>query len=138
MTFRFTVEGQAASWNSAFRIVRNRAHGYQQLGKTEAATQWQYAVERACAEAKPPDWKVEGQIRIRYWLRLARAIDADNVLKLINDGIALGLGTRVAKMKLVPIYNDSRFLPCVEELSTGHKEPHVMIEISPFSGIIRA
>lgn len=86
----------------------------------------------ACEKAKPPGWHPTTHwIRVRYWLHLKRLMDADNTLKLINDGIAHGLGVKVVKMKLVPIINDNRLLPCVEEVTTGNAEPYIEIEVGP-------
>ena len=121
-SFRFVIEGQPPSWNTSYRIVRvpHRGGGsHQQLAKTPEAAEYQmYLVSPAARRAKPKDWKPQGQVRVLYWLRLKRAMDADNVIKLVNDGIAHGLGI-----------NDKLMLPCVQELSTGHKQPEIEIEV---------
>ncbi len=90
------------------------------MAKTEVAEQYQmWIVSPAARRAKPPNWKPQGQVRVMYWIRLGRGMDADNALKLLNDGIAHGLEV-----------NDKLFLPCVQELTTGHKRPHVEIEVT--------
>lgn len=45
-------------------------------------------------------------------------MDADNSLKILNDGIAAGLGI-----------DDRWLLPCVEEIRFGDKDPRVELEI---------
>lgn len=128
--FRFRVEGQPVSWNAAFRVTSGR--GRAQISKTADAELWQQTVANACEKAKPRGWvQTTKQLRIRYWLHLNRLMDADNTLKLINDGVAHGLGLKVVKMKLVPVINDNCFLPEVVELTTGNKEPHVIVEVAP-------
>ena len=121
-SFRFVIEGSPPSWNQAYRIVRvpHRGGGsHQQMAKTREAEEYQmYLVAPAARRARPPNWKPQGQVRVLYWIRLKRPMDADNALKLINDGVARGLGL-----------DDKLFLPCVQELSTGHKRPHVEIEV---------
>jgi len=81
-------------------------------------------------QAMPRSWNPPNQIRIKYWFRVGRAIDADNTLKCINDGIEIGLGTEVRGKRVVPIWNDKLFLPCVQELTSKHPDPHVEIEVS--------
>lgn len=131
LTFRFRVEGQPVSWNAAFRRPA-RASG---LIKTSEAVLWQHLVAYACEKARPRDWeKATPQLRIRYWLHLKRLIDADNTLKLINDGIAHGLGTKAIRLKLVPIINDACFLPCVVVLTTGNAKPYIEVEVGPHEG----
>jgi hypothetical protein len=123
VAFRFVIEGQPPSWNASYRIVRvpHRGGGsHQQMAKTLVAEQYQMLlVKPAARRAKPPNWKPQGQVRVMYWIRLGRGMDADNALKLLNDGIAAGLEV-----------DDKLFLPCVQELTSGHKQPHVEIEVS--------
>lgn len=122
-TFRFVIDGQPPSWNSSYRIVRvpHRGGGsHQQLAKTEVAEQYQmWLVSPAARRAKPLRWKPQGQVRVMYWIRLKHRMDADNALKLINDGVAHGLEV-----------DDKLFLPCVQELTFGHAKPHVEIEVT--------
>lgn len=122
-SFRFTIPGQPPSWNQAYRIVRvpHRGGGsHQQMAKTLEAGQYQMLiVSPAARKAKPADWSPEGQVRVIYRFRLKRWADADNLMKILGDGIAHGLGV-----------NDRIFLPCCDELTTGHKQPHVEIEVT--------
>lgn len=119
--FRFRIPVSPPSWNKSYRIVRvpHRGGGsHQQLAKTSEAWAYQLVVASETRKARPKGWEVRGQVRLRYWIRLKRAIDADNVMKMTNDGIANGLDC-----------DDKLFLPCVEELSTGHKQPEIEIEV---------
>lgn len=134
-SFRFRLEGQPVSWNAAYRnemrTIRGRGRVIVPV-KTSEASMYQQRVRSACERARPRDWEPAPQLRIRYWLYLADSMDADNVLKILNDAIAFGLGTVVKRMKEVPIVNDKRFLPSVEHLSVGNKPPWVGVSIEPF------
>jgi len=79
---------------------------------TPEAKQWRDDVQLVAQTAKPSRWKPSGQLRIVIDLRLAQDIDADNVLKLILDGLARAID-----------YNDRHFLPCVQSKTSGRK-PH--------------
>ena len=119
--FSFEIPGQPPSWNSSYRIVRvpHRGGGsHLQLAKTDEGWKYQLVAATIVRRAKPKGWSPEGQVRVRYWFRLKRAMDATNCLKLLEDAIAEGLGV-----------NDAIFLPCVEELTTGHKDPSVTVEV---------
>lgn len=90
-----------------------------QLAKTDEGWEYQRLVVAPIARrAKPKGWVPTGQVRVRYWFRLGHWMDATNCLKLLEDGIAEGIGV-----------DDRHFLPCVEELTTGHKEPGVTVEV---------
>lgn len=117
MRFWIRVPGSPPSWNHTYRIIRlpSGRHG---LAKTAEGANYQLVVATLARQAKPTGWEPKGQLRVIYHLYLKRAMDADNVMKIINDGIATGLDV-----------NDSRFLPCVEHLSTGNKFPRVEIEV---------
>ena len=120
--FRFEIPGQPISWNRAYRIVRvpHRGGGsHLQLAKSDEG--WEYqrlVVVPIVRRAKPAGWAPDGQVRVRYWFRLHRRMDATNCLKLLEDAIAEGLGV-----------DDAIFLPSVEELTTGHKDPGVTVEV---------
>ena len=119
--FRFEIPGQPISWNRAYRIVRVPHRGgssHQQLAKTDEGWNYQLVASTIVRRAKPKGWKPTGQVRVRYWFRLKRAMDASNCLKLLEDAIAIGLDV-----------DDAIFLPCVVSLSSGHKDPGVTIEI---------
>ena len=119
--FRFEVPSQPPSWNTSYRIVKvpHRGGGsHLQLAKTDEGWNYQLVASTIARRAKPLGWQPTGQVRVRYWFRLKRAMDATNCLKLLEDAIAEGLGV-----------NDSIFLPSVEELTTGNKDPGVTIEV---------
>lgn len=132
-SFRFVVPGQPPSVNSTYRIVRVKhrdGSSHQQLAKRSDVETYQVMVSSLVRSARPHNWDPPGQIRIRYWFHVQRAIDADNTLKAINDAIKLGMGTKIVGRKVVPIWDDKLFLPCVQELTTKNKEPYVEIEVS--------
>lgn len=90
-----------------------------QLAKTDEGWEYQRLVVTPIARrAKPVGWAPTGQVRVRYWFRLGHWMDATNCLKLLEDGISEGIGV-----------DDRHFLPSVEELTTGHKDPGVTIEV---------
>lgn len=133
MTFRFRVPGQPPSVNTTYRIIRvkHRDGGsHQQLAKKPEVEQYQLLVTNLCQRSVPDSWDPPGQIRIRYWFHVNRAIDADNTLKAINDAIEIGLGMKIVNGKVMPKWNDKLFLPCVQELHTKQKDPYVEIEVS--------
>ena len=130
MKWGFTLPGQPPSWNTAYRIItkHGRRGGYQALGKTSEAKRYQIGAANIIRSAKPSRWKPIGQLRIHYWLYLARDMDCDNVLKLINDVIQTATGV-----------DDKWFLPTVEEKTTGWgKKARVEVVIedheSPYAG----
>jgi hypothetical protein len=89
-----------------------------QLAKTDEGWDYQTEATSIVRKHRPKDWAASGQVRVRYWFRFGRAMDASNAIKLLEDAIALGLGV-----------DDAIFLPCVEELTSGHKPPHVEVEV---------
>lgn len=91
-----------------------------QLAKTDEGWAYQMEATSIVRQHRPKGWFAGGQIRIRYWFRFKRAMDASNAIKLLEDAIAKGLGV-----------DDSRFLPCVEELTIGNKNPGVTVEVQP-------
>lgn len=119
----------APSWNLAYRIVKPRNSPRHTLAKTDEAWAWQTIAASLVSRAKPSSFAPDGQIRIRYRFYFKRMQDADNQMKLLNDAIAWGLGTTMGKTKPKPIYDDSRFLPCVEVLESGHAEPRVEVTV---------
>lgn len=119
-SFRFEVAGQPPSWNAAYRIVRKGKR--MSLAKTDECLEYQmYFASPAARRAKPRDfpWEKPQQLRVRYWFQLHHWVDGTNLLKILEDGVAHGLGI-----------DDRYFLACVEELSTGHKEPRAIVEVS--------
>ena len=110
MTWRFSLPGQPLSWNRAYRIgyQYGKRGRYMTLIKTAEAERFQDEAVLIIRSAKPSGWEPKGQVRIHYWLYLARAIDSDNVLKLINDAIQTATGI-----------DDKYYLPTVEEKTKG-------------------
>jgi len=120
-TFRFQIPSQPPSVNHTYRIVtRHGKQGqtYKTLAKEEAVLQYQMVASLQARKAKPKDWKPEGQVRIRFWFRLGRDADTDNLLKALDDAFAQAWGI-----------NDKVFLPCVVEKTTGNREPFVEVEV---------
>jgi hypothetical protein len=92
------------------------------LAKTESCLEYQmYFASPAARRAKPVGfpWVKPQQLRVRYWFRLSHWVDGTNLIKILEDGIAHGLGI-----------DDRYYLTCIEELSTGHANPHSIIEVS--------
>ena len=132
-SFAFMVDAAPPSVNSSYKIVRVPHKGggsHQQLAKTEEAWAFQTYVAHLCRMARPTDFAPVGQIRVRLAFFLKRAADPDNLLKVTLDGVKFGLGTKEGRNgKQVPKYDDIRYLPCVVSSESGHKDPHVEIEI---------
>jgi hypothetical protein len=131
--FHVYIPGQPPSLNHSYRIIRVRHRdgtSHQQLGKTKDVETYQTLVSMLVRQACPKDWNPPGQIRIKYWFRMKRHVDTDNTLKALNDAIKIGLGTKIVGTKVVPIWDDKLFLPCVQEVSTRHSDPSVDIEVS--------
>lgn len=120
-SFRFTVPGDPISVNHAYEIVKIKTKGgYMRstLKKVSGIENYQLIAAAMALRAKPADFAPVGQIRTRYWIRSKRWVDASNCIKIVEDGIAAGLKV-----------NDKWFLPCVEENSKGHAEPHIEVEV---------
>lgn len=131
----FTVDlpGQPPSWNRTYRIVRLPAKDkfgqprlgpdgqpkkYSTMKKTAAVAEYQEMAGLVINLAKPAYFKPEGQIYVLYEMYLARDIDADNVMKAIDDTLARCLEI-----------NDRRFLPATILKETGCKEPFVRLTL---------
>jgi Holliday junction resolvase RusA-like endonuclease len=119
--FRFTVPGQPVSWNHSYRWTTKKSPGGEvriQVKKPEAVA-FQQAVTLIASAAKPSDFRPEGQIIVGYEFLLGRSIDADNVMKMLNDALARNvLGV-----------NDKRFLQVVLRHETGHRNPCVIVHV---------
>lgn len=141
MSFEFTVHGQPPSWNHSYDIRRS---GYRPVVvKTEELVAYQDHVERTCARAKPDGWHPaldyvprigQGLIVIEYRFYLKNDIDCDNMMKSINDAVALGLGwrpsvSRNGRVLRRPLVDDKCFLPRAMTKQTGCKDPHVDITV---------
>lgn len=114
--FRLEIAGQPPSWNQSYRIITIRGHG--SLKKTSAAQSYQDDIIRLTRAACPSDFTPAGQLLICYQMFLLRNADADNILKIANDGIARALEV-----------NDSRFLPVVLSKTSGDRNPRLVISV---------
>jgi Holliday junction resolvase RusA-like endonuclease len=116
-SFSFEVPGQPPSVNHMYVRVRGR---WDRQTKAPGIEQYQQDVVYLCRSAKPAEWKVpDGYIRLRYAFHLRRDADCDNLLKVLNDAIAMALNV-----------NDRMFLPCVMDKTVGSKTPYTVVEIS--------
>lgn len=113
MAWRVRLEGQPPSTNHLY--IRRGSR----VIKAPDVESYQVGVTLVVRTSKPRDFDPQGQIRIRYWMYLGRDIDADNVLKALNDAIAYALKV-----------DDRRFLPCVMEKSFRNPSPYIEVEIS--------
>lgn len=106
----FRLPGQPISWNAAYRIgyQYGKRGRYLTLIKTPAAERYQDGAVLIIRSAKPSRWQPTGQVRVHFWIYLAKDMDCDNVLKLINDAIETATGV-----------DDINYLPTVEEKSKG-------------------
>lgn len=120
-SFRFEVPGQPPSWNAAYRIVTFKKGGRSGLAKTPVCEHYQWIASAIAKRSLPRDfpWVKPQQLRVRYWFRLDHWVDGTNLIKVLEDGVAHGLGI-----------DDRYYLTCIEELSTGHKDPHAIVEVS--------
>lgn len=141
----FIVPGQPQSTNKLYEPAERfdrYGNRYRGRRKADRAIEYQGIAQTATQKAKPNGWDPgpwdpktgEGLIVIRYWWMLDHMVDCDNAKKTLNDGIALGLGTKVVRSrngtpKLAPIYDDARFLGQDMGKQTGVKKPYVRIEI---------
>ena len=119
-SFRFTVPGQPISLNHAYRPVRYKTpDGYQRrMAKADGVETYQLVAMNEARRAKPDDFDPKGLIYVRYWWYVKRDIDCSNSTKVIEDGIAAGLGV-----------NDKMFLPQSVYKQTGVKEPYTAVEV---------
>lgn len=106
MRWRLTIPGQPVSWNAAYRIgvgVRTGSRGrirlrgddpatFRKIIKTDEAVAYTNMVATLARAARPSRWSPEGFVVIEYRLFLGRDVDADNVMKLVDDGLELATG----------------------------------------------
>ena len=120
MKWSFTIPGQPPSWNASYRIarMRNADKTFHTLVKTPKASQYQADSRLIIAAAKPSKWEPTEQVRIYYRFYLTRDIDADNILKLLNDVIEAATGV-----------DDRRFLPCVISKEVVRKKGDARVEV---------
>lgn len=112
----FEVPGQPPSVNHLYVRVRGN---WNKIAKAKGVEQYQNDVVFLCRAARPSGWRPEGQIRIEFEFHLGRDADCDNLIKALQDAVAMALGI-----------NDRNFLPCVISKSTGNKQPYTVIHLS--------
>jgi Holliday junction resolvase RusA-like endonuclease len=132
--FQFTIPGQPPSWNQSYRhrtVGLVDKHGQPVLGsdlqpkrvsrlfKNKDVKAWQASVEMIARAAKPTGFAPKNQVVVGYHMYLERGLDADNVMKMLNDAIAKGIGV-----------NDSRFLPVTLHKQSGVKNPRVVVIVA--------
>jgi hypothetical protein len=114
MEWRLTIPGQPVSWNAAYRIgtgTRTGTHGrlrlrgeapatFRKIIKTDEAVAYTATVARLAAVARPSRWEPPGFVIVEFRLFLGRDVDADNVMKLVDDGLEIATGV-----------NDKWYLP---------------------------
>lgn len=129
--FRFTVPGQPVSWNASYRMGKRKVTDkfgqpvfndqmqqktISRQFKTDEARAYQDGVQMIVKAAKPGDFNPKHQIIVGYQFHLARSMDCDNIMKMMNDALAKALGV-----------NDSRFLPVTLMKQIGCKVPSVTV-----------
>jgi Holliday junction resolvase RusA-like endonuclease len=123
--FSFRLEGQPPSGNH--RLSPALRWSKPKTGEAKPYVGWKRAkgienfmlyVTVMTKRAIPKDWIPGSKIRVSYLFELDNDMDCDNAMKVISDAIALGLGV-----------DDSRFLPCVLDKTTKHKDPGVSVFI---------
>ena len=146
--FDFKVPGQPPSVNRMYDnayAFDGSGKRYMSRKKSHEVEQYQLVAMNACQRAKPALWMPpepyqpklgRGLIVIELYFHLARDIDCDNAQKALLDAIKFGLGTTTQHFKrsgpkVVPIYDDNRFLGRAMWKQTGVKEPHVYVRIGP-------
>jgi hypothetical protein len=125
-TFRFRIPTQPPSVNHMYVS----APGYTKEGKRYSrrvkdpdVLQYQIVASSIAKHAAPTGWRAPKWVRIRYWFHLKDDADCDNLLKALNDSFATA-------WKI----NDRWFLPCVQEKTTGNKDPYVEVEVDDEQG----
>jgi len=118
--FEFMMPGQPPSWNHMYRwTTRNMAGRTVRIQvKTDEVNLYQTQLAFIARTAKPGSFHPDGQIVVTYEMYLARDLDADNVLKAVNDALAAALDV-----------NDKRFLPIVLSKEAGDKNPRVTVGV---------
>lgn len=121
-SFHFTVPGQPVSWNAAYRVRRqyNGSKMVRGLFKTDDAEAYQDSVRYIARTAKPSSFVPPKRCRIivAYDFVLARDIDCDNLMKLMNDALAEAIGV-----------NDKSFMPVAMSKTTSSKSPYTRVTV---------
>lgn len=115
VAWSFQVPGQPPSVNHLYVRVRNN---WNKVAKAKGVEQYQNDVVFLCRQARPSGWNPTGQIRIEFAFFLSRDADCDNLIKALQDAVAMALGI-----------NDKAFLPCVISKETGCPNPYTTIRL---------
>lgn len=130
--FSFAVPGQPMSWNRSYRqrVVtvkdrfgraltddRGRVRTRSGVFKTKEAELFQDQVRMIARLAKPTGFKPAAVI-VTYDFILARDIDCDNVMKMVNDALSRALDL-----------DDRYFYPVVLSKTTGSKNPETLVSV---------
>lgn len=116
MKWSFVIPSQPPSVKHTYRIVRYA--GRYGLAKAKSVENYQLVVKALAHKARPPEWRPGERVRVRLWFHVGPWIDSDNAISAIFDGLKWALDI-----------DDRIFLPCVEELTVGNKQPEVIVEV---------
>lgn len=124
MKWSFVVEGQPVSWNASYGVgVRKRTGGrngqYHTIIKKDDAVAYTNLVMLRAREARPSGWRPEGLVVVEIEYFLGRNIDCDNVMKLVNDGLARAIEV-----------DDKWFLPRAMSKEIGLRPPERRLVVS--------
>ena len=123
MSWGFTIPGQPISGNHANKIGRGYARGgrtFPKLVKTAEAEAYQTTVALIVRTAKPSGWVWPGTyFEVRYRFFLIDPVDADNCLKVLNDGSFPALGV-----------DDRWCLPHVVSIQSGVPPDEARVEVT--------
>lgn len=128
--FLVVIEGQPPSANHQYAPAKRRSKdGREYLGlhKLRDIEDYQLIVVSRTRRAMPRDWSPPeyhpksgfGFIVLNYYFYLGREADGDNLMKVINDAIAIALGV-----------DDRMFLSRAQGKVVGVKDPRVEVYIS--------
>jgi len=115
MSWTFDIPGQPPTVNHLYVRVRGR---WDRMTKAPGVADYQDLVVLLARQARPSGYRPDGQIRVTYSFYLKRDADCDNLIKAIQDSLAIALDI-----------NDKMFLPCTLHKSTGHLLPHTIITV---------
>lgn len=123
MSFTVILPGQPPSGNHMYEGYGKNRH------KTSDVSAYQEAVAWLVKAAMPRGWRPGPDVVIEFRLLLNRAVDATNVMKVIEDGIGEALCDGDRPPMCCRRFDD-RFLCRAMSRVTGVKQPYVEITIS--------
>jgi Holliday junction resolvase RusA-like endonuclease len=110
MKWNILIPGPIPSTNHIYGYANGRVY------KKAGVETFQAVAAHLTRLARPKGWEPAARIRLTYDFNLTRKADCDNLLKMLNDSIALALGI-----------DDDRFLPCVLSKTMRAKYPFVEV-----------